>query len=97
MNKEAIFVLQEYLADHDKPYRYSWRREYFEGHSYSVWAVKELLRRIQIKKNTPPISVIEDFIHEMDEYSCKRSSSSFMFSVAKDTAEDIYDIFLAMQ
>ena len=97
MNKEAIFVLQEYLADHEKPVRYFWRKEYFEQHSYSRWAVKELIRRIQIKKNTPPIIVIEDFIQEMDEYSCKKSSSSFMFSVAKDTAEDIYDIFLAMQ
>lgn len=97
MNKETIFVLQEYLADHDKPGRYSWRKEYFEQYSYSRWAVKELIRRIQIKKKVPPILVIEDFIREMDKYSCMRSSSSFMFSVAKDTAEDIYDIFLAMQ
>ena len=97
MNREAIIVLQEYLADHEKPGRYSWRKDYFEQRSYSRWATKELIRRVQIKKKTPPIMVIEDFIQEMDNYSCKKPSSSFMFSVAKDTAEDIYDIFLAMQ
>ena len=97
MNKEAIIVLQEYLADHDdNSGRYSWRKGYFEQHSYSQWAIQELIRRVRIKKKTPPIIVIEDFIREMDGYSCRHSSSSFMFSIAKDTAEDIYDIFLAI-
>ena len=97
MNKEAILVIQEYISDHDKPCRYFWREQYFEQWSYSRWACKELIRRIKIKMKSRPIDVVEDFVREMSDYSRKKSSSSFMFSVAKGTAEDILDIFLAMQ
>ena len=97
MYDEVINILEEYLKQYKQPEKYSWQRGYFEQNSYSVWAMKELIRRIEIKKKLSPILVIEQFIHEMDEYSCKTQSSSFMFSIAKDAAEYIYDICLIMK
>lgn len=101
LNKEAILVIREYLADHDKPGRYFWRKEFFEQYSYSKWACKELISRIQTREDSRPIDIIEEFIDEMDKYSyqvgLRAFTGSFTFSVAKDTAEDILDVFLAMR
>ena len=65
----------------------------FEERSYQKWAVDEVLRAIE-KSNLPPLMVAEAFSHKMDEYACMKESSSWMFSVAHDTAEWIVNLLL---
>lgn len=62
--------------------------------SYSKWAAREILVRLIKEKETPPLVVIEQFRDKMDEYSCRNLNTSYMFSVAKDTAEWIIDLLI---
>lgn len=97
MNTRAELIIQDYILDLKEP-RNHYQRSQFKQSSYSIWAANEVLNYIREHESIRPTSiVIEDFIRKMDEYSCKNSINSFIFSVAHDIAEDILDIFLAME
>lgn len=62
--------------------------------SYTKWACYELMILLKRDKEKPAILIVEDFIHKMDTYSTVNSKNSFIFSVAKDAAENILDMLL---
>ncbi len=68
-------------------------RDIFAQVSYQKWAALEIVNRIQTdKSNESPLSIVLDFIDEMELYSCKAShNESFKFSTAHDTAVEIHD------
>lgn len=73
------------------------KRRYFDQKSYSNWAANEILLYVQNHSDMSPIEAIEEFAKKVDRYSVKNPNTSYIFSVAYDTAMDILDIFLAMQ
>lgn len=89
----AIKIIQDYLTIYlgtvSKWHGYSFKQE-----SYSRWAAEELMASLK-KETTPPLILIEEFRDKMDKYSCLNPSTSFIFSVAKDTAECIIDLLLS--
>lgn len=91
MYDEILFSIIEYVADLNMPKNH-WNKELFEQRCYSIWAAKELYYELAKNDDKPAETVIEEFIDRMDKYSCKNIETSFMFSVAKDTALDIYDL-----
>lgn len=93
--KMAVMIIEEYVNDltfyNNGPYH----REYFKQYSYSKWAAGELITAILNEPETPPLFVVEDFIHKMDKYSTIDGHSDSMFSVAYDVGYEVYDILLA--
>ena len=96
MSTRAELIIQDYMLDLREP-RNLHQRSQFKQSSYSIWAANEIMKYVKEHKSMPTIDAIEDFIRKMDEYSCMNPDSSFIFSVAHDIAEDILDIFLAME
>lgn len=94
-DEQLDLIFQDYLLDMKKPCL-QWKKDRFRQSSYSRWAVQELLTFVKQHKDMKPINAIELFIHKMDDYACANSNNSYIFSVAHDIAEDVYDIFLAM-
>jgi hypothetical protein len=60
-------------------------------HSYARWAIKEIMKRINANPSTSPLTVVENFKRQMNEYACKNKISGIIFSIAYDVAEDITD------
>lgn len=87
---EAIRIVKNSLRDliRNSAFRHD---EYFRQQSYTRWALQEILRRLETDRVTPPLIVIEEFADEMDRYSCCNPYTSYIFSVAKDTAQWIID------
>ena len=94
-DEQLDLIFQDYLLDMKDP-RKKKKKDRFMQSSYSRWAVQELLTFVKQHKDMKPINAIELFIHKMDDYACTNSKNSYIFSVAHDIAEDVYDIFLAM-
>lgn len=72
-----------------------WRDYSPRQESYSRWAAREILTRLEKNRELPPLIVIEQFRDQMDEYSCMNRKTSYRFSVAKDMAEWLVDLLLA--
>lgn len=89
-------IFEKYISQNIKEPSICWKKERFMQSSYSKWAAKELFQFVKQHKELKPLNAIELFIRKMDKYACLNSKSSYIFSVAHDVAEDIYDIFLAM-
>ena len=62
--------------------------------SYSKWAARELLIRLEKNKGRPPLMIIEEFRDQMDRYSTMNVLTSDPFSVAKDMTEWIIDLLI---
>lgn len=62
--------------------------------SYSKWAARELLIRLEKNKGRPPLMIIEEFRDQMDRYSTMNVRTSYPFSCAKDMAEWIIDLLI---
>lgn len=108
-NEAAVSALQYYIDEFLFEPRSNWPKDYFLKRSYSRWAAYELQGRI-IEESLllPPhltitgreqktsTEIIEEFISEMDYFSeiNDNRSSQFMFSIARETARGILDLFL---
>jgi len=108
-NEAAVSVLQYYIDEYLFEPKSNWPKDRFGGRSYSRWAAYELqghiieesLRlpphlTITGREQKTPIEIIEEFISEMDYFSEMNGNirSQFIFSVAKETAKEILDLFL---
>lgn len=96
MNKLAVSVIQEYIDKYLFEPRSNWPTYEFNVRSYSRWAANEIIERIQNDSDRSPVSIISEFIREVDLYSEKTptNQSQLIFSVAKETAIDIILLFL---
>ena len=63
----------------------------FEFMSYSISALKEILYRLERNKDISPITILEDYIDQMKDYSCEEGKGSEMFLTACDVARYILD------
>lgn len=94
MNEVAISIIRKYIRTHNYNPKSNIRKDCFEQVSYSSWAANQLLLEVMARPLTPPDTIIEEFAWRMDYYSCINVKTSRIFSIAKDTAEDILYLFL---
>lgn len=93
-HKKAVYTVQyclnSLLKTASKQRGYDLQQE-----SYSRWAARELIIRLEKDQETPPLILIEKFRDQMNEFSCVNPSTSYIFSCAKDMAEWIIDLLIA--
>lgn len=89
MYSREVCITIEYLQNLEKSINVT----QLEQWSYSKWATKEILARLFKNERISPYAVIDDFIDAMNKYSSD-GKHSYLFSVAKDVAEDIKYLWL---
>ena len=96
MYEAAIAELEYYMDTYLFPPGTNWPEYYFKERSYSRWAASEILQRLKEGGNLTPIEIVEEFIDEMDDFSClnDRRESKLIFSIARDAGKDILCLFL---
>lgn len=92
--EKALLLVENYLYHMKKPRR-KLKVDRFAYRSYSVWAVEELLDYIKERDYAPPLDSVSCFIRTMEEYSTLNKETSFIFSIARDVAEDIFDMLMS--
>lgn len=93
-NEKALLLIENYLYHLKKP-RIKWKKERFILSSYSIWATEELITYIKKHDFLPVTDNVSNFIRLMDEYACMNMDTSYVFSIASDTAKDILDMLLS--
>lgn len=93
-NELALSIIESYIWNLKDP-SIRWRKDRFIQYSYSRWAAEELYEFVKEHDYMPPLDAVSMFIHKMDEYSCTYRKCSYIFSVAHDIAEDVFDILMA--
>ncbi len=74
-----------------------WAHDYIQLKSYQRWAVKEIMKCIEESEGISPIRAVEGFVHKMNCFSRKKGKTAMIFSIARDTGEDILDVLIAMK
>ena len=92
---DTAIEITEYCLKQSRKNRVDWYRDSFISNSYSIWAAKELLTRLNNNRDIPPLITLENFEELMDEYACKNINNSFLFSCAKDMTRWIIDLLIA--
>lgn len=83
-------IVLEYMAGENK-LGFGKTKSVFVNRSYSKWACKEIFSRLRMNPDARPIEVIEKFALQMGIYAVQSNPSSYIFSIAYDTAQDILD------
>lgn len=100
-NKYLEYLIKDYFKDlYDREdevgsmmkYRH---RNYQEIRWYEQWAVKEIIDEIW-KSDKNVIDTVEDFRKRMDDYACKNTKSSYIFSIAYDQATAVLDYLISI-
>lgn len=92
---DTAIEITEYCLKQSRKNRVDWYDDSFISNSYSIWAAKELLIRLNNNRDIPPLITLENFEELMDEYACKNINNSFLFSCAKDMTRWIIDLLIA--
>lgn len=74
-----------------------WPKYWFDKNSYSRWAVSEILELLRTRGETKPTKIVKDFANKMDRYSCYNDDSKYIFTFARDAAEDILDVVRSLE
>lgn len=93
MGTAALDIISCILDSYPFP-SYGMGKKEFAQVSYTRWALDELRNRLCRADDSSIISVIEEFIAEMDEYACVRHDNNIMFSVSYDIAIHVLDVLL---
>lgn len=91
---DIAIEITEYCLKQSRKNRVDWYSDSFVSNSYSIWAAKELLARLNNNRDIPPLITLENFEELMDEYARKNISNSFLFSCAKDMTRWIIDLLI---
>ncbi len=96
MSNETISKINSYIDTYLFEPQNTWPNIYFEERSYSRWAANEIIYLLLEQENIRPIELISRFAFLMGRYSDKSSNhkSQWIFSIAKDIAEDIQGLLL---
>lgn len=69
-------------------------RNYKQIREYEQWAISEIIDAIW-KSDKRVLDTVEDFRKKMDNYACKNTKSSYIFSIAYDTATSVLDCLIS--
>lgn len=92
-NDSVKNMIRWYIRETEN-HQYLWQTDEYRQEVYSLWAARELLNELRKNRSKPPLIVMENFRDKMDRYSCVNPSTSFIFSVAKDTTEIFIDMII---
>lgn len=92
-NESVKNMIRWYIRENEN-HQYLWQTDEYKQEVYSLWAARELLNELRKNRSNPPLIVMENFRDKMDRYSCINPSTSFIFSVAKDTTEIFIDMII---
>lgn len=95
MNESDILKIVKYMEECLFEPRLNWSKHWFENRTYSRWAADEILGLILDDPFTPSNVIIKKFIAKMESFSevAEDTLASLIFSIAKDTAEEILLLF----
>lgn len=65
---DTAIEITEYCLKQSRKNRVDWYSDSFISNSYSIWAAKELLTRLNNNRDIPPLITLENFEELMDEY-----------------------------
>ncbi len=91
-HEKAISIIESYARQYLFEPCGNWPKYWFMKRSYCRWAAEELVELLKKDTTTPVQILVEKYIHKMDLYSTLNQSNSWIFAVARDEAENIYDI-----
>lgn len=93
-NDSAVMAIVSYMEECLFEPQACWPKYHFEQRAYSRWAASEILELVMDHPLTPPDEVVYEFILKMVIYSevTESKEKSFIFSTARDTAEDILNL-----
>lgn len=95
-NEAAIKAVNNYISLYLFAPEASWDTHEYEVRSYGRWASNEILDRIIFNPLANPLSIIKYFVIEMTKFyneSINRETE-LIFSVAKETGEDLAILFV---
>ena len=93
-HEKALLLIENYLYYMKKPRR-NLKMDRFAYRSYAIWAAEELLSYVNEHDSVPPLDAVNEFIKMVDNYSSINKETGFIFSIAKDIAEDIFDMLMS--
>lgn len=92
--ERALQLIESYIWDLPEPCS-RMKKDRFAQYSYMRWAVDELYDFVEKHPDIPPLESVEMFITKMDNYIYVNKNNSFIFSVARDIALDVFDVLMA--
>lgn len=94
-NEVAAHMIAESLEENLFEPNKNWPGAAFEDRSYARWAAMELVNRLMDYPHESPDLIVEEFMFKMEMFSAATDDpvKSRIFSVAKETAEDISTLF----
>lgn len=91
--KYMVEAISRYSKEYVKPISYY--SVTFDTYVYSTWALRELRTYILDHRSREPVELLQEFIDKMDKASTSYGAETgYCFSVAKDTAEYVYDMMV---
>lgn len=99
MNELEIRAISAYADEFLFEPGANWPKFCFDRRSYARWAVTELLTLIMDRPFVPAELTIEAFAIKcgwFTECFATETTQNFIFSIARDTANDILDVLRAM-
>ena len=95
MHEIAVAVISDYIEDALFEPAKNWPDTWFIQRSYERWAAGEILTRVSDNPTTSAVSIIESFMIQMLIFSSKAKDTKGpnIFTIAKETAEDILLLF----
>ena len=97
MYEKEIEAIKEYAEENLFEPNIAWPKLEFLRRTYARWTANEVIKRIKEEKLNRNIKdIIEEFRLEVDRYSEVNydRSKSFIFDVARETAEEIGSLFV---
>lgn len=98
MEERIIFTIKCFSEENWAEPCANWPDYWFNKSSYSRWAISEIIELLENRGiNESPKKVVSNFISRMDRYSCLNDSARKIFSIARETADDVLDFLHAME
>lgn len=96
MHETEAAIIINYIEDALFEPAKNWPDPWFTQRSYERWAAGEILTRVLDDPVTPAIQTIESFMVQMLIFSFKAKDTKGpnIFTIAKETAEDILLLFV---
>ena len=96
INEEAVIKIMNYIYSHCFEPDVKFPTEWFDRMSYSNWAAYEILELVMDHPLDDPSLLIDEFIIKMELFTLVGGpfENGIIFSIAKDTAEDIQLLFI---
>ncbi|MDO5397811.1 MAG: hypothetical protein Q4G33_07755 [bacterium] len=95
MNENAVTVIRNYVNENLFIPARNWSDYEFKRRSYERWAAHEIIKRVDKTPEKEPFFIILYFRYQMDALSSIRedSDAEFIFITARDTADEILELF----